>query len=378
MDISESKGWGRWLQSRFVLGTARKIYLVIASISLLIAILAFAAALIIQLWSFKPLHQVPVPEARMPQPVSMDSSKVAESLMPPKNVRFEVHRIANPLDANDVVGYFNADTPNGLAAYPNDFDLFGGVDAAQFERVPVNVRFPDKVVVRAGLRPTSALLAEINSAITAATGDQRKTFTLNVVSRDRFGNTSNPAPISFTLVYGGSQTDSSAETSTDMQQLARNIAVHLDPARTTTYFDQYRRAMRIPSDCGTIETNQDFVRGFGKAFDELKTKLNVSNIAAFYAGVCTAWREGVSDEEGKQQTAENSRNDSIAKNMTEATKDEISKVGLSGAKYTALTIVGSAICAFLFISLFLAFLAMENHSEALKQAVQAIAGKKTE
>ncbi|MDE2184965.1 MAG: hypothetical protein KGJ78_18275 [Alphaproteobacteria bacterium] len=374
----EYTGWGRWLQSKFVLGTARRIYLVIAAFSLLVAILAAAAVVIFQLWALKPAPEVPVPEARTPQPVSMDVSTVSRSLLPPTNVRFVPKPITGPLDQTDVVGYFDADTPNGLAAFPNDFDIFGGPDAAQFERVSVTVRYPTRIVVRAGLKPSAALLATINQAVSGGTSVQPR-YTVNVVARDRFGNTTRPTAVSFSLAFGGAPTASQGAGTvqmSDLQVLARAIALHLDPAKTPTYFDQYRQALRVPGQCGTQDDNADFLRGFKASFNALESQLTLSTIEPFYAGVCAAWEEGASKELAARQASETARSEAMAKNMTLQAAHEVEELGLSVSKHIALYIVGSAIMAFLFISLFLAFLAIENHSDALRRAVEAIADRK--
>jgi hypothetical protein len=377
MEEKEYTGLGRWLQSKFVLGTARKIYLVIASLSLLVAILAAIAVLLFQLWAFKPASEVAVPEARAPQPVSLDATTVAQSLVPPKNIRLVVHPITAPLGANDIVGYFEADTPNGLASFPNDFDIFGGPDAAQFERAPVNVQYGLRTALRAGLRPSATLMATLNQAFSGSSAQQQKSFSVTVVARDRFGNATRPTSISFTIAYGPApETPQGAVQVTDLQQIARAIALHLDPSRTPVYFDQYRHALRVPRECGAADNNADFIRGFGQAFNQLKPQLSLSNIEPFYAGVCAAWTEGVAKETANQQTADSARNEAMAKNMAARATDAISKMGVNGAKYTALSVVIGAISAFLFISLFLAFLAIENHSDALRQAVQALADRK--
>jgi hypothetical protein len=375
----EYTGWGRWLQSRFVLGTARKIYLVIASFSLLVAILAAAAVVILQLWALKPASQVPVPEARTPQPVSMDVSTVSRSLLPPTNVRFIPKPITGPLDQSDIVGYFEADTPNGLAAYPNDFDIFGGPDAAQFERVRVIVSYPRGTVDRAGLRPSAALLGTINQAISGGASVQAH-YTVNVVARDRFGNTTRSTAVTFSLIFGASPAPQGAGTvqMSDLQVLARAIALHLDPAKTPVYFDQYRRVLRVPGQCGVPDDNADFMRGFRASYNALKAQLTLSNIEPFYAGVCAAWEEGASKELAARQASDAARADAMVKNVAARFVSSGVKAGVNAAKYMALYVVVSAVMAFLFISLFLAFLAIENHSDALREAVQAIAERKRE
>jgi hypothetical protein len=377
MEQDASRGMGRWLQSRFVLGTARKIYLVLACLSLVIAMLALVVALVLQFWGFIPRSHVPIPDARAPQPVAMDTTTVAKSLTPPTNLRFVARRITGPLDAGDFVGYLEADTPNGLAAFPNDFDIFGGPDAGQFERTAVSVRYPTRVVLRAGLRPSAALLAKINQELETP-GQMQSSYSVIVIARDRFGNVTKPTTLNFALAFGVAPTNA-GEAGTDevseLQRLARTIALHLDPAKTPVYFDQYRRALRVPRECGTTDDNADFIQGFRSAYDTLTPRLTTDNIDAFYAGVCAAWEEGASKEAAAQLASDTARNEAMAKEMASRATHALGQAGISIVKNTSYGIVVSAVMAFLFISLFLAFLAIENHSDALRQAVQALADR---
>ena len=61
---------------------------------------------------------------------------VKRHLNPPKNIRLVVTTdiITSPIMTGDVIGYFEADTPNKLG-YPEGISILGGKDADFFERV---------------------------------------------------------------------------------------------------------------------------------------------------------------------------------------------------------------------------------------------------
>lgn len=357
LDTKTSRG--RWFQSKFVLSTARKIYLFIAVISLLTIIFGLVAVAILE-----------IPDLRSPPkaeigPVTVNTEAVAKSLQPPGNVRFIAAppEINQPLAFGEAVGYFDADTQNGLAPFPNDFDILGGKDAALFDRIPVDVRFPDRTVRRAGLRPNSALLDEINKTLASSIQGKRQTFTLRVIARDRFGAISPPQDISFTLTYGYASEQASPESQmTELQKLARDIALLVDPEKSPAYFDAYNQAMKEPSVCGASVDNLDFVLGYANAFAELKPQLRNSNIESFYAGVCIAWGQGVASV--------NAERSALAAKRTDLAAQKITAKVIQGI---VLYVVGGAVSTFLMISLFLAFLAMENHAEALRQVAQRLA-----
>ncbi len=375
------KGLARWFQSKFILEVARRIFLAIASVSLLVAVFGLVVALVYELLSFRSAPQVPVPAAYAPQPIAMASGTVAQHLLPPRNLRFVVTPavIDAPLSADQAVGYFNADTQNGIAPFPNDFDILGGPDAASFARVPLTVRYDGRVVSRAGLRPTETLRNEINASLKGLAQDRRRTFHLTVVAHDRLGTVSRPTTVAFTLVYGPASAAPPAGGTTtrltDLQRLARAIALRLDPARTPVYFDAYTRALREPASCGTQDYNTDFVAGYRRAFEQLKGQLSASNMTAFYAGVCAAWEEGVAAENASEEAAAAARNGAEAKNAAAREAFAVERMGTQTVKYVALSVVVSAVTAFLLVAFLLAFLAIEKHSDALRQAVQTLADR---
>jgi hypothetical protein len=229
-------------------------------------------------------------------------------------------------------------------------------------------------VTRAGLVATQQLADLINGGV-GQTRSQQRSFSVTVVARDRFGNTSRPTNVQVSILFGPPAATPEPEL-TPLQALARDIATRLDPQHTTAYFDGYERALRVPSDCGTTAEDANFVANYRQAFETVKARLTASNIDAFYAGVCSAWSSAVADENSKRAAAQAAREAALARN---AEAQAIHALGLFGGTIgqgVMLWIVKGAITTFLLASLSLAFLAIESHSRALRAAVQLISERK--
>lgn len=357
-------------------------YLIVAFASLLAIVLGILVALYFQVLISRPVIDEPVPPeyAAQSRPISLNT--VSAHLLPPKNIRFVVVRspIEKPLSAQDVLGYFDAETANGLARFPDDFDILGGKDATLFDRAPL-YELPagsDISAPRAGLKPTPALIEQINNALPALKTAEQHVFSLKVVARDVYGYRSAPADVTFTLVYSPPVPAPTTPVAamTELQRLARDIALVVDENRTPVYFEAYKRAMQIPTHCGTNEDDAVFVSSFRRAFEHLRARLRSANIEAFYAGVCDAWRQAIANETAAASRANAARNEAIARNMASHATAEMEKAGAMLARNSTISVVAGAISMFLIISLFLAFLAIENHSKAMRQAIEAIAGER--
>jgi len=284
--------------------------------------------------------------------------------------------ISTALNGTEALGYFTANSPNALASYPNDFDIIGGKDADLFDRT-------EALPGRTGLRATAALMSQVTPILAHLLIPQSRPYSLIVVARDQFGNRSKPTAVTFTLEFGPPEapaiTTSNSQTptpTTSLQRIANAIAAYLDPSRGDSYFSAYRRASRVPSQCGATDDDQSFLTGYGAAFDRFRKRISASNIEAFYSGVCAAWKQTLEQEEAARQQAESARDNAIAQNMEASAAFEVEKAGTNVIKYATLTVVGVALSAFLILSLFLAFLAMENHSKAIREAVQVLAERK--
>ncbi len=373
----------RKLQSEIILPAARTIYLGIACVSLVAAIGGILVALFFEMQTWGGPKQVPVPDASAVSPPSIDVGTVAAHLAPPRNVRLIVAPglLSNPLTGSEVLGYFNADTSNGLPDYPNDFSIIGGKDSALFERTGTYIAGSG---ARAALTPSTALVNQINGDPANFQAQHAHTFQLRILARDARGN-STPASVTFTFYTGPASTlnigpalSQSAppppvEETTALQQLASQIAAQTDPSHTATFFDTYKRAQRVPQDCGANTDDQMFVGEYRKAFEGTRKQLTASNLEAFFAGMCDAWRQAAARQATEQAQNELARGEAISRNTEAAMQSEIKKAGAKVARNVVASFVVAAFGAFITICLFLAFLAMENHTKAVREAIEFLA-----
>jgi hypothetical protein len=365
--------WLRILQSGLILPTARTLYVIGACACLAAAALGIAVAFYFQAASlqFPRLQAVPPPYESRPTSIALDP--IDRRLSPPGNLRFtvELTSIEQPLGAYSVLGRFEADTPNGLARFPDDFDVIGGRDAALFERVAHSWNPP-----RAGLSPAPALVEEINAALPTLSAQRSRAFELRVVARDASGRVSSPANVAFTLNYGprpqALPQEAPERPLNDLEALAREIALALDPQRSPVYFDAYRRALSVPQRCGAAARG-DFVVNFRRGFEHVRDRLTLTTENSFYLGVCDAWRQALAQEAAARAQAEAARLAALAHNTQERASAELKAMAARTIRNVAIGAVGAALALFLSIALLLAFLAIEGHSKAMRDAIEFIA-----
>jgi hypothetical protein len=366
----------RYLQGEIILPTARTIYLAIACVSLAGAVCALLVAVAFEVQSGRSAPQVSVPAPYTAQVQPMNLDLVRARLLPPTNIAFVASQpvFGSAISGDTVLGYFTAETPNGLASFPNDISILGGPDAGLFD--PVGSNYPGPAT-RTALRPGPQLIEEIDTELATLSAPKARRFSLVVIARDSYGNASRPATVTFNIMYGPvSAAAAPAERLTELQRLARDIALTLDPTRIPPnyYMGLYQRALREPGACSTGDNNYVFVSQYRQAFEQLRTNLNAQNIGAFYDGVCAAWRQAILDAESAEQNANAARASAIAQNEEAKVATELTNFAARSTRNVALAIAGSALLAFITISLFLAFLAMENHSKAMREAVEILAG----
>ncbi len=362
--------WFRRLQSDYVLSVARIFFLVAAVGSLIVVIggLVFVLFLQTQTWQSPSQEPVPAVSATPHKPLDLDS--LSAHLAPPKNIAIHVKQINGPLKRNTIVGYFTADTPNGLAPYPEDVLILGGEDAILFKRIEVRLdRGRDK---RTGLVPTTELIEQINNQMKILTAPRSRKFQLRAAARDKYGNVSAPANVTFSLTYGSAPTAQAELRLTDYQGVARDIALIVDPSRTPAYFKAYKRALRVPGECGASGNDTHFASDARRAFDGVKSKLTAANVEAFYAGLCSSWRKARSDEKAANASAVEARKLVMARNAEARAQAELAATAASLGRKVALGVVGSAFVTFLIISFLLAFLAIENHTKSVREVMEAL------
>lgn len=369
MGISTASSWLR-LQSGVVLPAARTILLIKACLCFLVVIGALCAAAFFEWLVIRPAPEVTVPAPyTLPQAAAIDMALVDLRFAPPKNIRFEANTAAidQPLTDRDVLGQFAADTPNGMAKAPDDFTVVGGKDAALFSRFSY------------GLIATPVLRDKINDALPKLTKPERLVATIQVVARDAYGNASQPTDVTVNVTYGSAPAalaaakpaQAAAPQVTDLQRIARAIALIADPDKSPRYFDEYVRATSLPDHCAAGQTDA-FVRNYASAFDREQKKITAQNVEAFYYGVCAAWERVVATETAARASVEAARVQAFARNEAARRETAFEAIGAWAARNVALIVTAAAVGAFLLAALLLAFLAMENHSKALREAVQAL------
>ncbi len=95
----------------------------------------------------------------------------------------------------------------------------------------------------------------------------------------------------------------------------------------------------------------------------------------FYRGVCDAWNAAAERARARYASDRATADAVIARNAQQRTELESQKRTARMIRNIAFGIAATALMAFLIIALFLAFLAMEGHSKALREAVETLAAQ---
>lgn len=377
----------RRFQSDVVLRLARLTFLIGAALALLVIVGALLYAAALQLKLFGGPETVPVPAAYQPSSPVIGLEWIESRLSPPRNLTFVVTRdtIVDPVSQGEFVGYFQAVTLNGLASFPDSFDILGGRDSHLFQRV----RHSQSGV---GLAMTPALAEQINKARESVQSTETLSFEIKVVARDAYGNYSTPHDLTFALRFGPSvrrapaepaiaapqpQPQALPERPTEIQKLAREIALLLDPGQTLRFYDFYRRALDVPRICGASDASADFLASFRRAFDAAKPKLTSSTIEPFYKGLCESWQQTLSQQEADRNRVESARLLAIQQNLAYERQHRIEQLETWAQRNFTLMVAGGAFVIFLIVGLLLALLAIENHSKALREAAEALLTSRT-
>lgn len=373
--VADAFAWGRRLQSDLVLRTARTAYLAIACVCILFFVVGLALALLMQVSTWRISIDKPLPPARAATVESIAMGIIDAKLAPPTNLRFVSRLIDGPLRAGDFVGHFDADTPNGLADFPDDFEVIGGKDAALFE---VSSRGR-----RSALSATAELADLINAARVGLTGAVRRDFVLRVLARDSAGGRSTPADLMVPIVYGPSTLPAAREIVSEIPNvppellaLAKAIALKADPQRTDVYFETQKAAVRTPGRCGVAMGDPRFLAEYRRAYEHVSERLTPGNVRPFLASMCDAWRDAVQRGSAAAAESQSARAAVMARNFEARARLSLQKAGAKGVRNAALTFVLGAFMSFLAVALLLAFLAIEGHSKALRLAVETLAASK--
>lgn len=387
------------LQSTRILPIARAIFTASAFVSLLIIVGAVVWIVLLQFKAMIPAHQERVPDLASPPPLAeiapaeIDLSMIEKRLAKPKNIRLvAMGRIEGDIRPSTPVATVQAETVNDLAPSPDDLIILGGKDAALFQAIQLDHR--------SALALAPSLLFQINGEIRQMTsgeipaGSRSRDFELRLAVRDVYGAMSVPENVVLTLTWGRdapaqAHSEPQSQALTPWQELAREIALALDPGRSPTYFEMYRRALEIPRECGVGGEDNRFVADARNVFESLKQQLTTANVEAFYDGLCSAWRQARSKETDELRRANEARDAAItkakserdaiiARNKAARARAQSEAWAASAQQWASLPVIGGAIIAFLFTALLLAFLAMESHSKSIRLAIEQMARNKGE
>lgn len=366
--------WFHKLQSDYVLSAARVIYLIFAVICILVAVGGLLVMLYFQMKTWQSPSQDPVPDVPEVSRRALDADSVSAFLAPPGNIKVHAEQVTNPVSEKSVVAYFSVDTPNSLAAFPEDIMILGGKDASFFKLR--GVRYDKGKPKRSGLSPSSELVSQINDYLSSNAPLHSRNFQLKVAARDKYGTPSVPQEIVFSIAYGSAAVANEAvqpaSNLTGFQEVARDIALVVDPSRTPDYFKAFKRANRLPRDCGANESDVEFSMDVRRVLDAVRSQLSADNIEAFYAGICTAWQNARRAEQSERAQAEEIRREIMARNSRARAETEFAAARARVGRYVTLGVIGAAIGLFLVISLLLAFLAIENHTKAVREVLAAL------
>lgn len=349
----------------FILVAARALYLAVAVISILIALIALIAAGVYEVRSLMPAKQVKVPAVYQVDTQSIDLSIIDAHFAPPTNISFSnsVYVVSQALGGTEIFGHFEAVSANRIALPPDDVDVIGGPDAAKFTRAPYS-----DVAGHSGLQPSPALVSEVNQAFKQIKSRQTRSYRIKVIMRDRFGNISAPADIVIKLHLAPPGTTSQAPDPelTPLEALALDIAHIVDPSHGTKYVDAFQRAKALPARCGERSDSDLFVANYRHAFNHIRGRLSASTLEQFYLGVCDGWN----DVRAKVEATTLAKEGVETQNAIAAAKAEQSSFLAILERNRQLVAAGGAFIFFMFISLLLAFLAIEDHTRAMRSSLE--------
>jgi hypothetical protein len=363
------------LQSGIVLPTARTLYLLGAVLSALAIVAAVLVAFYFQLSSWQRADQSEVPSGIPVTSIAPALDPVEQRLTGPTAVRFVgLERQSGGPAEGEVVGRFEMEAGNGPAAYPGDIQIVGGTDANLFEAAYE----PSSGLT--GLAATSALVKRLADPAAA----NKANFQVRVLAFDSAGNRSAPLDVSVALAPASKSSAPSPAAETDLTDLggtgalpgiARELAGRVAGRGTPEYFDAYKAALEQPERCDAAG-NAVFLDHYRRAASHFAKRLNGGNIGSFYGGVCEGWRTALDQSRQANASAQAERERVIAQNASARLTAEFKSAQAKFARNAALAFAFSAVVCFMMIALFLAFLAIEGHSAAVRHAIELLAQQK--
>ena len=361
------------VQSLWVLPAARRLYLVGALVAIAVALVAVLVALAFHLLSLVGARTEAVPKETAVAVQPIDLNSLDQLFRGPENVRVETFQLNRPAQTGALVARVKADSKVGVAAFPEGVQVFGGRDAALLleARDPDN---PGGTVLVATER-----YAEILNALPPRSASS-PTLEVRLVATDQNGSVSAPATLSFTPSFDAPPSAAPTEVEDiggpeSLRAVATILAGIGAQRGTPEWFDAFGYAMAEPGRCGTTVDDGAFVRDYDRSLRHVRAKLTRATLDTFYRGVCAAWEEQKEIARSAQAEAEAERIQIMARNVAAEAVNAVAKAGSRSARNTAIMLAAAATSFFMMVALFLAFLAIEGHSAAMREAVQLLAKK---
>jgi hypothetical protein len=361
-----------------LLKAARAINAITATLCIFSIAIGLLLALYFQSLIWKGPDHIAVPPEARAAPLAIGSTAVDDRLKPPSNIRVSITRavVDETLKGQDILGYLQGNTANGLARFPAGVDILGGRDSALFDR-------RDGGTQGTALVPTPALIDRVQTALAGDQIESRHEFALVLVARDSYGIPSEVTNVDFALTYAhtAQPTKPPAQPSTaattqvsELVRLAREIALAVGGQEgSATYQRVLDRALREPTFCGTGQDDNEFVGSYRKIFDHARQQITATNLPAFLDGICEEWRRATAERAKILRDGEAARRAAISANEIADYRYAFEAASAWAARNLTLIVVGSALGIFTVLCVVLAFLALENHSNAMREAMSVIA-----
>jgi len=366
----------KWIA--ILLKAAKAINAVTATLCVLVVGVGLVVALYFESIIWRGPNHVPVPPEARATALAIGPAAVDERLKHPSNVRVSVtHPVVDEaLKHQDILGYLQADTANGLAPFPDGIDILGGRDSDMFDR-------RDGGAQGTALVPTQALIDQVRATLASDPVQSRHEFALVIVARDSYGIPSVVSNAGFALTYARASTSANppsqpASTAThpmsELERLARDIALAVvGQEGSPAYQSIFDRALREPVICGTSQDDSEFVGTYRSIFDHARTQITTTNLPAFFDGICDEWRRATAERARILRDAEAAHRAATLANARAAYRYDLESASAWAARNVTLVVVGGALGVFTMMCLVLAFLALENHSNAMREALAVIA-----
>lgn len=366
------------VQSMWLLPTARRFYIVGALGAITLASLALLIALVFQFLTFAGVPKATVPEAGQVSVKPIDPTNLDALFEGPQRVRIQGVAVKRPVADGAIVARLAADTPYGMAPFPEGYVIVGGKDHELFSE--------DADPDNAGgtvLRARSQLVASLNKLPGEAKASG--VTQVRILAKDSNGNTAPPVAIPFRIPIETAETSGQpsnpAETVEDasapeaLQATVAALARLAGPPGSPEYFAAYDDARAEPERCDAKD-NETFFVAYARAFAHLRQRLTKDNIKTFYDGLCEAWSAQLRAARLEAQHQNEARAAVIAQNVAAEIASSAWKGWAKTIRDTALAFAIVCVCFFMTVALFLAFLAIEGHSNAMRIAVEALARRR--